>query len=425
MANLTLDRLDDTARELAQDFLDGNVDGHAARSALCALLLRSRVAETVAWSTPGLFPQQRADLAESLLSIVVGRVLDEESSFDLSRVATGSLCGWARNLSMQIAKWDKSVRPKGMDAITTKVDPTAPDGRRIDASHSSDGHATVRYHAAMAFSGLSTEDRVLSDWTDTVLASEALERALNLTGFARGPVRGRAGAAALREVLGLPALCVPAGASDRAEVLARVLADVTLARRSLVQMASMVCSEPPHLPAPGELPVGELMLSLWDDFDPEHLESLMVRPAKAAHMIVEDALTLQPKPARATVRALTREVRAASTSRDWSTVQDGLVASYLATCTQAVSQFDDTNDPDAKVRKQALADELAGRWPALASRVAGFTGAPLGSTPAEVAERLAELLDAARTRETDERIASRHRRGLASADGEDLEEQAA
>ena len=93
MANLTLDRLDDTARELAQDFLDGNVDGHAARSALCALLLRSRVAETVAWSTPGLFPQQRADLAESLLSIVVGRVLDEESSFDLSRVATGSLCG--------------------------------------------------------------------------------------------------------------------------------------------------------------------------------------------------------------------------------------------------------------------------------------------------------------------------------------------
>ena len=425
MSTLTLDRLDDTARELAQDFLAGDLDGHAARSAMCTLLLRSRVLETVAWSTPGLVLQQRVDLAESLLSIVVGRVLDEDSSFELDRVATGSLCGWARNLGTQIARWDTSVRPKGMDAITTRVDPTAPDDRHVPRAFGSVGHATVGYHTAMAFSGLSTEDRVLSDWTDTELASEALERALNLTGFARGPVRGRAGAAALREVLGLPALCVPAGAGDRAEVLARVLADVTLARRSLVQMASMVCSEPPNLPAPGERSVGELMLSLWDDYDPEHLESLMVRPAKAAHMIVEDALTLQPKPARATVRAVTREVRAASTSRDWAMVQEGLVASYLATCTQAVSQFDDTNDPDAKVRKQALADEQATRFPTLASRVAGFSGAPLGSTSTQVAERLAGMLGAAHARETDERIACRHRRGLAPLGLENFEEQAA
>jgi len=232
------------------------------------------------------------------------------------------------------------------------------------------------------------------------------------TSSAREPVQDKVCARVLRETFRLPALCVPDDAAERASILAAVRADGTLARRALVQMAAMVCSEPPHLPAPGEAPVGELLLSMWDNFDPEHLESLMVRPAKAAHVIVLDAVTLRPKPSRGAVRALTRAVRASSMVKDWVLTQDTLVASFLATCTEAVSQFDDTSDAGAKALKQASAAEAAARWPGLAARVAAFPGAPLGSTPGRVGERLRELLDDVQAKDTEDRIATRVRRGL-------------
>ena len=428
MTTTALDRIDDTAQLLAQAALDGELDGKDARAQMCALLMRAQVCESVAFSRPGLSTQQQHDLAENLLSTLADRVMDPESSFDLARIAHGSLCGWARMLGMKVSIWDRAVRPRGVDAITVRVDPIAR-ARTADgcgaALQSSLDYGTAAYHAAQAFGGLSPEDEVLSEWGDSEQMSNALDRASSLTGFAREPIRDRAGAAALREVFRLPALCVPDRPAERATILALVIADETLARRALVQMAAMVCAEPPSLPPRGEAPVGELLLSLWDDFDPDHLESLMVRPAKAAHMIVVDALTPMPKPSRETVRALTRAVRSASITKDWAMAQDGLVAAYLATCTEAVSRFDDTNDAGAKTRKQGIADEAAARWPGLAARAAAFAGAPLGKTAEMVGARMGDLLADARGKDTDDRIAARHRRGLGlDPAGTQLEEAA-
>lgn len=412
MTTAALDQIDDLARDLAQQALNGDLDEHDARAHLAGMLLQSNVARSVARSATGLATQQRVDLEENLLDELVGRVLDCTSSFDLRVLASGgSLCGWARKLGGAMVETNPAVRRRGMSGRTRVVDPQPP-----VRSQQSDGHVgdpyTTAYHAAMAFEGLSTEERVLGDWTEEEVAW-AVERATNLLGFARESMRDRATAAALREVLRLPALCVPDDQADRAGILELVHADLTLARRSLVQMASMVCAEPPSRPAAGEAPVGELLLSLWDDYSADDLESLMVRPAQAAHAIVVDALTPLPKPSREAVRALTRSVRHASDRKDWVGTQDGLVVAFLATCTEAVSKFDDTNDADAKARKEAAARDAASRWPVLAARVAAFPGAPLGESVEQVGCRMRELLEEARSKDADARIATRRRRGLA------------
>lgn len=412
-------QIDVSAREIASAALAGELDNHAARSRLAELLLQSNVCGQVAYGRQlSITRQHRVDLAQNMLSVLAGKILDPSSSFDLERIATGSLCGWARVLGQKFSKWDRdSVRPEGIDALTVRVSPTAPEsttGGRASQAHFPGDRATVSYHAAQAFGGLSAEEAALTDRDEADLA-EALERVANLVGFAREPVRDRAAAAAMREVFRLPALCVPDRPGDRAAILELVLADVTLARRALVQMASMVCTEPPSLPPRGEAPVGELLLSLWDDFDPDHLESLMVRPARAAHTIVVDALTPMAKPSRGCLRDLTRAVRAASIMKDWPVTQDGLVVAFLATCTEAVSHFDDTNDPSAKERKQELADEAAARWPALAARAAAFPGAPLGATVGQVASRMVEMLEQSRAKDANDRIATRRRLGLGQA----------
>jgi hypothetical protein len=421
-----LDRIDHEARRLAQGALSGELEEDEARAGLCALLLKCGVPAVVAMSRRGaLSYQQRHDLAENILTHLVSQVLGHQgSTFDLSRIADGSLCGWARTLGVELSKWDPAVRPRRLDALTVQVSPVAPvNGSHLGTgfvhpvtAHGASEAAEARYHAAQAFGGLSAEEMALSRWSDAERTAEALERAVNQVGFAREPAR--AGVAVLRDVLGLPRLCVPKHAGDRAAVLNRVEGDPLLARRSLVQMASMVCVEPPHLPAPGELAVGELMLSLWDDFEPEHLESLMVRPAKAAHIIVVDALTLAPKPPRAVVRALTREVLAISAEKDWAMAVDGLVSCFLATCTEAVSVFDDTNDEVAKESKRARAQELAARWPMLAARVASFRGAPLGSTAELVGDRMRNIFEEKREKEAAERVSARSRRGLGHGSGE-------
>lgn len=419
MTGTSLDQIDQTARDMAQQALSGELDEHDARSHLAAMLLRSDVARSVARSVTGLQTQQRLDLEENLLDQLVSRVLDAESTFSLEVLATGgSLCGWARKLAQKIAERDPSVYLRGMAKRTTRVDPLAPAARGGFTGPGTSGHhepdeATLAFHAAMAFEGLSTEDRVLADWTDEQELASAIERAENLTGFARESMRDRATAAALREVLRLPALCVPDAPADRADILELVHADESLARRSLVQMASMVCAEPPSRPTAGEARVGELLLSLWDDYSADDLESLMVRPAQAAHAIVVDALTPMAKPSREAVRALTRAVRHSCDAKDWVMTQEGLVVAFLATCTEAVSKFDDTNDAEAKARKEAAARDAASRWPVLAARVAAFPGAPLGSSVEAVGCRMRELLEEARVTDAEARIATRRRRGLA------------
>lgn len=408
-----LDQIDSTARELAQQAQCGEVLEHDARAQMAGLLLTSGVARSVARSTSVTFSQQRVDLEENIQELLVGRILDAESTFDLGVLAAGgSLCGWARNLAKKIAEKDSAVRARGMQWRTKLVDPQPPTRSAVHDGDLGDRYSTA-YHAAVAFEGLSAEDQNLGPWADGEEVAWAVERAENLTGFARGSMREHATAAALREVLRLPALCVPDSAADRAGILEMVHADETLARRALVQMAAMVCAEPPSLPTPGEAPVGELLLSLWDDYSADDLESLMVRPARAAHAIVVDALTPMPKPSREAVRALTRAVRGSSDAKDWVGTQDGLVVAFLATCTEAVSKFDDTNDADAKARKEAAARDAASRWPVLAARVAAFPGAPLGSTVEQVGCRMRELLEEARAKDTDARIATRRRRGLA------------
>lgn len=408
-----LDQIDSTARELAQQAQTGEIDEHDARAQIAGMLLTSGVARSVARQTSVTFSQQRVDLEENIQGLLVGRILDVESSFDLGTLAAGgSLCGWARKLAWRVAEKDSAVRARGMQWRTHLVDPQPPARSGPYDGDLGDPYSTA-YHAAVAFEGLSAEDQSTGGWVDGEEVAWAIERAENLTGFARGPMRAHATAAALREVLRLPALCVPDTSSERAAILELVNADEALARRSLVQMAAMVCSEPPSLPAPGEASVGELLLSLWDDFSADDLESLMVRPARAAHAIVVDALTPLPKPSREAVRSLTREVRRASAAKDWVMTQDGLVVAFLATCTEAVSRFDDTNDAAAKARKESAARDAASRWPALAARVAGFPGAPLGSTVEQVNFTMRRLLEDARAKDTDARIATRRRRGLA------------
>jgi hypothetical protein len=414
-----LDRIDTEARRLAQGVLSGELEEREARAGLCALLLKSDVPVVVAMSRRGaLSYQQRHDLAESILTHLVSQVLGYQgSTFDLNRIADGSLCGWARMLGAQVSKWDPAVRPRRLDALTVQVSPLMP----VNLSHMVSGSvsplavhgmsdaAEATYHSAQAFGGLSTEELALSRWSDPEWAMETLDEAVNRIGYARGTAR--AGAVVLRDVLGLPRVCVPAHAGDKAAVLNRVEGDPLLARRSLVQMASMVCVEPPHLPVPGEAPVGELMLSLWDDFEPEHLESLMVRPAKAAHIILLEALTLAAKPPREVVRAMTREVLATWPEKDWAMAVDGLVASFLATCTEPVSAFDDTNGEATKEAKRAAALELSRRWPVVASRVASFRGAPLGSSLEQVGERMRSIFEEEREKEAAARISTRTRRG--------------
>ncbi len=410
----TLDLIDQAARDLAVRHQDGSLGEHEARSGIAELLLRSDVAAAVAGAFPSLSRQQRLDLRENLQAELVFRALDIESSFRLEVIAGGgSLCGWARQLAWKVARYDRAVRPRGMERATIVVDPQVPT-RRDDDPRVYRDPAGKEYRAAVAFEGLSSEDVALSDWGDPDEFAWALERAEAVTGFAREPLRGHASASALREVLRLPALCVPDSSTERSEVLVRVLADETLARRSLVQMAASVCVEPPSLPCPGEEPVGELLMSLWDDFHPHHLESLMVRPPQAAHLLVVDSLAPLPKPSRGAVRALTRAVRQSSPASGWVSVQEGLVVAFLATCTEAVSRFDDTNGAEEKAAKEAAAREAAARWPILAARVASFPGAPLGSCVEEVEDRLRGLLERSRTTEVEARMSQRRRRGFAT-----------
>jgi hypothetical protein len=408
-----LNRIDDQAASLAQSALTGQITELEARAGLCALLMESRIPYVVSNSLGHfLSPQAIADVHESVQAKLVEQVLGQEgSTFDLGRIVESSFCGWARTYGTAVARWDDAVRPRGLDSLAIRISPLPPE---FEPGGGHIGKAEDAYHSAQAFAGLSTEELALSGWSDresqAQRESEALDVAVNATGFSRGAVR--VGGSVLREVLGLPRVCIPAHAGDRAAVLSRVQGDPNLARRALVQMAAFVCAEPPHLPVPGEASVGELMLSLWDDYEPDHLESLMVRPAKAAHVIVVDALTPGAKPARAVIRALTRDVLALSKERDWSMAVDGLVASYLAMWTEPVSVFDEVSDGCARDEKIAKAAESAARWPDLAARAAAFRGAPLGSSVEQVNESVRSMFEAERDREFAARIAARTRRGL-------------
>lgn len=404
------DALDATASEIATAVLAGELDEHTARCRLAGLVMASGVIEDVAAKKPGLAPQQRADLAENLTDLVVARkILQPGSQFDLSRMQTESLCGYARSLARKAAGFDQAVRPRWMLGRTELVDPMPP------AVTDGAGPAAYQYHVAAAFDGLSAEDMALADWSPET-AETAVEVAEEVMAFSRkGESRDRAQARALRQALRLPALCLPEDPEERARMLVAVGDDPQLAYRSLVQMAAMVLREPPAVPCgvTVDSPAGEEWWSLWDDFSPDHLETVLVRPVDAARVLVVDALSLAPKPSRAAARTLAREVRAASAERGWAAAQEGLVAAFLALTTEPVSLFDDTNDESAKAQKIAAARAAAERWPSVVGRVVSFNGAPLGSSAREVAEALGGMLEAAAVADEANRI--RARRGRRAA----------
>lgn len=388
--------IDQQAHEIARQAVDGELEGRTARAMLAELVHRSGVAVEVSMYEYTLNVQARSDVAESVAAKLAEWVLDEDDPFfSLEHVATGSLCGWARQCGLQIVRRHDAVRPRRLAREVSLVDPVPP---MVLEAHRNGPYRS--YHLSQAFAGASSEELFLTEAGRDMAQRE--ERVLAEIRGARLESRPRVIASTLRRELGLPALCVPRDDTDREFVRSRCEADPLLAARSWRTMLDIL--EDPQL---GRSATDERLLSLWDDYSVEDLLKLEKYPPSAIQMIVVGSLAPAPKMSRGALRTMTRLVKAKRNpcTRPWQELVTALVASYVAQHTRAISEFDDTSDEISKAAMRRAAALDAAQWPDVLERAMAFPGAPLGTDPEDVEAELAEAMAAALEDEVEQRLA--------------------
>lgn len=377
---------DETARRVAVDAVAGRVPLVEARSRIAELVIDSTIPEDVA-SRSGLTGQAVVDLAQGLRDKVVRLLLEDTDFFAIERLVDGSFEGWLRQSMKAMVPYEQAYRPRHMGSRIVLVD-DFPDWRPRDLAERQ---------------WLDRVERQSPE--DSVLEALAAGRESELVEIARRTRKQRpeslrfATASAIRAVLGLPGLCVPTAPDDRDFVLTACDADHLLADRS--RRSTIESLREGGQPST----VDERLLALWDDMTVEQMARLDSYPPAATHVLVVGSLEPMPKPSRAVVRAMRKELReAGDNSMAWASATQRLLEAWMARWCRAVSEFDDTNDASAKAAKNAAAAQAAASWPATSAEVCAWPSSPLGATAEAVEQEVGAIFLRAMDAETARRI---------------------
>ncbi|GAB2733790.1 hypothetical protein [Nocardioides pakistanensis] len=362
--------VDATINDLVDAVFSGSLDENQARRAIAGHLFATGIHDQVAArSTTGLSKQDKAELAERLAHLLMQKVITPgENGYSLEQGRGKSACGWARQLaSAAVASETRKIR-RAENRLGIPMDPA--------------GHE---------FSAAANSALITYDVDDSTAIEEAVEDFTSAVRGARGTDRMFVAARYLAEVFDLVPAIRPDAMVDRDILTASLIADETLALRSLRSWRALVHGTDAAAVDPS---IDERVLMLWDDQTEESAERLSAMGADTAHALALAAVSPMPRPAKkalAKFKTVVGQV-ATGTRRDarWRELSSALVDSYIASQYEAVSQYA-TMSVDS--RSAAITGHTIARTRlnTLLIRAAGHPGAPLGNSPVQVQARLAQL----------------------------------
>lgn len=383
---------DATCRDLLDQWAAGHLTERQVRQEVATVLTRSGICREVSrehqtWHH-GLSsgPQLSQDVEAEFEELLYRRLTEEgpEAFFDLDRARGASVVGWARQ-TLRAAR--RSVLRNIHNRTAARQELVAPTGPEEGAYT-----AAARAFQSTPASG-DLEDG--PELTRRMMLEEATEWLRSKSAHHRGTARTSAGAAALRFAYGLPELVRPDWRVRR-RALPALEANPKAAHRSAQAMLAclhrvegwqaMLEAADPDL------------LSLWDDFSRGELLEVVSRDPVIAYTLAVEVLTDRARPDRPSVRAFRNAVKDLAPilkngrkPTGWRTVANGVVDAFLAEEFEAYSAFDAAGAAAHDEKTAEREATLAGAWDAYEAMVR-FPGAPLGSTHAEVRDRLEGII---------------------------------
>lgn len=374
--NPSTDEIDAVVHDLIDEHFAGNLTEEQTRREISSALYASRIHEEVARTASVSTQQQRNDLAESLLTLITKQVMvasDKASAFDLEKVRHASVCGAIRQFMKKALPSEMRNHRRATNRNGTPLDPG--------------GYEFTVLGQTAASLIVWDEDSARVDGTNSDLVDEFVD----LTKGMRGTDRMLANAEVLCLSMGTAAAVRPDAMADRDAIHKALLADETLAHRSLRQWYDLVCGENNVEPSAR---VEDRVLALWDDQDESMAEALLRRPREVAHALALAAVTPLPRPAKKALSRFKSIVSGTAPKRTapWRDLTSALCDAYVASQYEAVSQYA-TMSTDAR-EAAAVGHQIArNRLDDLLALAAVHPGTPLGKSANMVLARLIALAE--------------------------------
>lgn len=190
----------------------------------------------------------------------------------------------------------------------------------------------------------------------------------------------------VRRRLGLADICVPAEREVREEIVRRCEQDQTLAQRSALDaLAAREGVRRVH--------VEEMFVALWDDYPFGDLEMITSQPPLLADGLVRGYVGIAPRLSLTVQRRVRLAAQRLGPENDtWRKAAAAVVASYMATSHQSVSDATRTTNPAARQAAIEAHRRDAAAWEDRVRVVVDFEGQPLGGTLEEVHHTLGVLV---------------------------------
>lgn len=374
----TTDEVDAVVHALIDRHFSGQMTEEQTRRQISGALYRSRIHEEVARGVTELSPQARNDLADRLLTLITDKMIDGGDFYNLRTGRGVSACGWARQFAKSVIASELRNHRRAENRNGTPLDP-----------------------GGYEFSVLGQTSPSLIVWgadgaTINDQVGDAVDAFTETTKGMRGSDRLRASGEALVAWLGVAPAVRPERMEDRDAALKQLLADDTLAHRSLREWRAIVSGSEAPISA-----VDEHITALWDDQDESSAETILRLTEEVAHTLALVAVSPMPRPAKKSLQRIKSLVTAASEQdkKAWRELASALVESYIASEFEAVSRYATMS---IETREAAITGHkiARGRLDALLDRAAAFPGAPLGKTRSRVTQQLAAATSRALTEDS-------------------------
>ncbi|MDI3329707.1 MAG: hypothetical protein QJR09_03085 [Micrococcus sp.] len=383
---------DTACRDLLDQWAAGTLTERQARRDVATVLNRSGICREVSreyqtWHH-GLAsgPQLSQDVEAEFEEFLFRRITEEgpDAFFDLERARMASVTGWARQ-TLRSAR--KSVLRNIHNRTAARQELVAPTGPE-------DGTYTA---AARAFQSTAAPDSLDDgpEVTQRMMLEEATEWLRSKASHHRGIARTAAGAAALKFAFTLPDLIRPDWRVRR-RALPALQADPKAAHRAA--QAMLACLNRIHGWEGLFETADQDLMSLWDDFSRAELFEVVSKDPAIAYTLALETLSDRARPDRPSVRAFRNAVKDLAPilkngrkPTGWRTVANAVVDAFLAEEFEAYSAFDTAGAAAHEEKTAEREAALATAWDAYEA-MARFPGAPLGSTHAEVRDRLEGII---------------------------------
>lgn len=383
----TNNEADQVVAGIANDYANGTLSETEARGQIAEVLFATGIHRQEASRAPGVPSDQRGELADRLMEIVVRKLLQsgQDAYYDITLARTASACGWARKLIQASLQSEK---------------------RNLRRSHARSWgeHAPVMLDMTLEWSDIeSTVDRdsdpALTRDTPVGLAQEnAVVQFLRRSKRMSEAEKYHHAALHLARIIGVPMATRPLLASTRNRLLPLLSSDPTLASRTLWHHAQSRWPEDFSGLRSQEITpeAAKLSLPLWRDYSLDEVDLLLQRGAAPVHALAMAATSPRPRPAKSAVteyvNAVSAQAIGKTARRGWRQLAVALAESWLASECEPVARSTFLS-PEAR-RQVEVAHLIARRClDDLIAQAIEHKTAPLGTSRRAVLTRLSRLAE--------------------------------